>query len=62
MGGGMSASGGLTTVKRELKEHTLLFEISQVLDRSLGKPVEADLIERMEALEAIAQQKEQMWR
>jgi Nif-specific regulatory protein len=31
----MSAASGLTTVKRELKEHTLLFEISQVLDRSL---------------------------
>jgi Nif-specific regulatory protein len=31
----MSPSEGLVTVRRELKETTLLFEISQILDRSL---------------------------
>lgn len=30
--------------------------VREVMDRTLGKPVEADLIERLEALEAAAQQ------
>ncbi len=49
----MSPSDGLTSVKRELKELTVLFEISRILDRSLDlrdvvRPVLAELAGHME--------------
>jgi hypothetical protein len=36
--------------------------VREFFDRTLGRPVEADLIERLEALEAAAGERERQWR
>jgi hypothetical protein len=48
----------MQTVMRTLVEAAKSGEpwaVKELLDRTLGRPVEADLIERLEALEAMAQ-------
>jgi hypothetical protein len=36
--------------------------VRELLDRTLGKPVEADLIERLEALKTSLRQRDPQWR